>query len=145
MGMHRVDYIRRQPGIGDYNALVDAINWLIDKAQERKEIVHIVIEREVKDYSFFLWNEVSLPYEANYTLITPEDATEIFGAYAFTYKETTQINDAIIEWKIISLDIKVAEKITEKEKKQEVILETIEAEPIEEKPKKKKKKKTSRF
>jgi hypothetical protein len=54
MGMHRVDYIRRQPGIGDYNALVDAINWLIDKAQERKEIVHIVIEREVKDYSFFL-------------------------------------------------------------------------------------------
>lgn len=145
MGMHRVDYIRRQPGIGDYNALVDAINWLIDKAQERKEIVHIVIEREVKDYSFFLWNEVSLPYEANYTLITPEDATEIFGAYAFTYKETTQINDAIIEWKIISLDIKVAEKITEKEKKQEVVLETIEAEPIEEKPKKKKKKKTSRF
>jgi hypothetical protein len=43
------------------------------------------------------------------------------------------------------LDIKVAEKITEKEKKQEVVLETIEAEPIEEKPKKKKKKKTSRF
>ena len=52
--MLKLDYIRRAPGIGDYNRLVDAINWLIDKTQEKKELVHMVVEREVKDYSFFL-------------------------------------------------------------------------------------------
>lgn len=45
----------------------------------------------------------------------------------------------------MAVDINVTEKITEKEKKQEVIFETIEATPVEEKPKKKRgrKKKTS--
>ena len=147
--MLKLDYIRRVPGIGDYNRLVEAINRLIDKAQQKKDIVYIEIEREVKDYSFFLWGEVELPYEANYILITPEDATEIFGAFAFTYKEINQINDAIIEWKIVSLNIRVTEKITEKEKKQEAVFETIETIQSEDEikpPKKKKgrKKKTSR-
>jgi hypothetical protein len=53
MGMHKLDYIRRAPGIGDYNALVEAINYLIDKVNEKREIVPIKIEREVKDFSFF--------------------------------------------------------------------------------------------
>lgn len=146
MGMLKLDYIRRAPGIGDYNRLVEAINWLIDKAQEKKEVVHIKIEREVKDYSFFYWGEVDLPFVANYLLTTLEDAIQLFGAYAFTFKETTQINDAIMHWNIVAVDINVTEKITEKEKKQEVIFETVEAVPVEEKPKKKKgrKKKTSR-
>lgn len=146
MGMFKLDYIRRAPSIGDYNRLVDAINWLIDKAQEKKELVHIVVEREVKDYSFFLWNEVELPYEASFVLVAPEDVTEIFTQYAFTYKETSQVNDAILAGNMVQLDIKVTEKVTEKEKKQEVIFETVEATPVEEKPKKKKgrKKKTSR-
>lgn len=145
MGMFKLDYIRRAPGIGDYNRLVDAINWLIDKAQEKKELVHIVVEREVKDYSFFLWNEVELPYEASFVLVSPEDVTEIFTQYAFTYKETSQINNAILDGDMVQLDIKVTEKITEKEKKQEVVFETIEATPVEETPKKKRgrKKKTS--
>jgi len=143
--MFKLDYIRRAPGIGDYNRLVDAINWLIDKAQEKKELVHIVVEREVKDYSFFLWNEVELPYEASFVLVSPEDVTEIFTQYAFTYKETSQINNAILDGDMVQLDIKVTEKITEKEKKQEVVFETIEATPVEETPKKKRgrKKKTS--
>lgn len=146
MGMLKLDYIRRAPGIGDYNRLVEAINWLIDKAQEKKEVVHIKIEREVKDYSFFYGGEVDLPFVANYLLTTLEDAIQLFGAYAFTFKETTQINDAIMHWNIVAVDINVTEKITEKEKKQEVIFETVEAVPVEEKPKKKKgrKKKTSR-
>lgn len=146
MGMLKLDYIRRAPGIGDYNRLVEAINWLIDKAQEKKEVVHIKIEREVKDYSFFYGGEVDLPFAANYLLTTLEDAIQLFGAYAFTFKETTQINDAIMHWDIVAVDINVTEKVTEKEKKQEVIFETVEAVPVEEKPKKKKgrKKKTSR-
>ena len=148
MGMLRLDYIRHAPGIGDYNRLVDAVNWLINKAQEKKEVIPVTIEREVKDYSFFLWGEVELPYEANFILVTPEDATEVFWAYAFTYKEIAQINDAIVKGKIVSLEIKVTEKVTEKEKKQEVVFETIQSvdldEPIKTKWKRGRKRKNSR-
>lgn len=147
MGMQKLDYIRRAPWIGDYNALVDAINLLIDKAQERKEVTHVKIEREVKDYSFFYWGEVELPFAANYLITTLEDAIQLFWAYAFTFKETTQINDAIMQWNIVAVDINVTEKVTEKEKKQEAVFETIEATPtteVEVKPKKRgRKKKTS--
>lgn len=142
--MHKVDFIRRAPGIGDYNALVEAINYLIDKVNEKKEVVSINIEREVKDFTFFWWNEVSLPYKNNYILVTPEDATTVFEEYAFTYKETSQINDAIIQWKIVALEINVTEKVTEKDKKQETVFETIETEvePVKKK-KRGRKKKTS--
>lgn len=146
--IHKVDYIRRSPGIGDYNALVDAINYLIDKVNEKKEVIPITISREIKDFSFFLWNEVQLPYNNNYIIITPEDATNIFKDYAFTYKETSAINDAIIQWKIVALEINVTELVTDKEKKQETIFETIEtikdSEPIKWKKKRGRKKKTSR-
>lgn len=146
--MQKVDYIRRSPGIGDYNALVDAINYLIDKVNEKREVIPITISREIKDFSFFLWNEVQLPYNNNYIIITPEDATNIFKNYAFTYKETSAINDAIIQWKIVALEINVAELVTDKEKKQETIFETIEtikdSEPIKWKKKRGRKKKTSR-
>lgn len=143
--MQKLDYIRRSPGIGDYNRLVDTINWLVDKVQEKKEVVHIKIEREVKDYSFFYGGEVDLPFATNYLLTTLDDAIQLFGAYAFTFKETTQINDAIMHWNIVAVDINVTEKVTEKEKKQEIIFETVEATPVEETPKKKRgrKKKTS--
>ncbi len=126
MGMHKVDYIRRAPGIGDYNALVDAVNWLIDKVNEKKEILPMEITREVKDFTFFMGEEVSLPYEKDIIIISPEDATNLFKTYALTYKETSAINDAIIKGKIVSLKINVTEKVTEKEKKQETVFETVE-------------------
>lgn len=137
--MYKVDYIRRQPWIGDYNALVDAVNRLIDKIQTKKETIEISIEREVKDYSFFKWTEVELPFAENFLLLTPEDVYEVFDRFVFTYKETNQINDAIIEWKIVSLNIKVTELVTEKENKQEVMFETVNTVSAEElsKPKKK--------
>ena len=141
--------IRRFPWIGDYNNWVDAINRLIDVVNKKKEVVPIVIEREVKDYSFFLWEEVALPYEADFILATPEEATNIFWKFALTYKETNQINNIILDGNIVALEIKVAEVVTEKEKKQEVIFETIETskddEPIKVKKKRgrKPKKKTS--
>lgn len=137
--MHKVDYIRRQPWIGDYNALVDAVNQLIDKIQEKKETVEINIEREVKDYSFFKWVEVDMPFEETFLLLKPEDVYEVFDRFVFTYKETNQINDAIIGWKIVSLNIKVSELVTEKEIKQEATFETVTTVSAEElsKPKKK--------
>lgn len=143
--MQKISYIRRQPWIGDYNALVDAVNQLIDKIQEKKDVVEITIDREVKDYSFFKWNEIELPYINTFLLIKPEDVYEVFDRFVFTYKETNQINDAILEWKIVSLTIRAIELVTEKEKKQEITFETINSIAIEElsKSKKKKKKKKS--
>lgn len=137
--MHKLEYIRRQPWIGDYNALVDAVNQLIDKIQEKKETVEINIEREVKDYSFFKWVEVDMPFEETFLLLKPEDVYEVFDRFVFTYKETNQINNAIIEWKIVSLNIKVTELVTEKEIKQEATFETVTTVSVEElsKPKKK--------
>lgn len=146
--MHKVDFIRRAPWIGDYNALVEAINYLIDKVNEKKEIMPMTISKEVKDFSFFLWNEVPLPYKNNYIIMTPEDAANVFKDYAFTYKETSAINDAIIQWKIVALEINVTELVTEKEKKQETTFETVvtlkDDEPIKVKKKRGRKKKTSR-
>lgn len=130
--------IRRFPGIGDYNILVDAINQLIDIVEKKKEVIPVSIEREVKDYSFFLWNEMELPYEADFIITSPEDAAEVFWAYALTYKETAEINNIIIKWNIAALHISVTEKVSEKEKKQEAVFETIETINVEEVKAKKK-------
>lgn len=143
--IHKVSYIRRAPGIGDYNVLVDAINYLIDKVGERREVVPITISREVKDFSFFHWNETSLPYNYNYIIVTPEDATNIFKEYALTYKETSSINDAIVKWKIVALEINVTELVVQKEKKQDILVGYVKNvdldAPVKEEPKKKKERK----
>jgi hypothetical protein len=147
--MYKLESIRRQPWIGDYNLLVETINKLIDIVNKKKEVVPIVVERQVKDYSFFLWEEVALPFKVNFILTTPEEATNVFWKYAFTYKETNQINDIITKGDIVALEIEVTEEVTEKEKKQEVIFETVKTlkddEPIKAKKKRgrKPKKKTS--
>ena len=80
-----------------------------------------------------------MPFEETFLLLKPEDVYEIFDRFVFTYKETNQINDAIIEWKIVSLNIKVTELVTEKEIKQEATFETVTTVSAEElsKPKKK--------
>ena len=53
MGMHKLDYIRRAPGIGDFNTLVDAVNEIIDRLNKKVEFQEIKVAREVKDYKFF--------------------------------------------------------------------------------------------
>lgn len=143
MGTFRkIDYLRRQPWIGDYNLLVDTVNKLIDEVTKKKEIAELVIERQVKDFTFFKWEEVKLPYEATYSITTPDEATNIFSQYAFTFKEMNSVNKLIQEGKIISLKVNVTEEVTEKEEKQEMIFETVEAISIEEVNKKAKQKKT---
>lgn len=145
--MHKIDYIRRQPWIGDYNTLVDAVNLLIDKINRKKEVAPVEISREVKDYSFFLGEEVALPYKVNFILTTPEEAADVFSKYALTYKETSNINDIITRWDIVALEINVTEEVTEKDKKQETMFEEIKTidfnSPVKVKWKRGRKKKTS--
>lgn len=132
MGMHKLDYIRRAPGIGDYNAIVDVVNEIIDRLNRKLEFEEINITREVKDYKFFNWEELPLPYHREHTISNIEDASEVFKLYALTYKEMNSITKAIGEWKIVSLTVSVTEEVTEKEKKQEAIFETVETVEIAE-------------
>ena len=146
--MQKLDYIRRYPGIMDFNLMVDKINEIIDRLDKKIEIKEIVISREVKDFKFFNWDEVSLPYSATYTLSTVEDASKVFKLYALTYKEMNNISSVIEGGDMVSLVINVTEEITEKEKKQEAIFETVESidlvEPVKVKKKRgRPKKKTS--
>lgn len=150
MGMQKLDFIRRQPGITDFNMLVEKINEIISKLNTKIEIEEVAISRQVKDFTFFKGEETKLPYHIEYTIMSNEDATKVFELYNFSYKEIKQINDIIIKWNIVTLAIDVTEGITEKEKKQEVIFEKVKSidldAPVKEKPKKrgrKPKKKTS--
>lgn len=146
--MKKINFIRRQPGISDYNMLVEIVNSIIDKLEERIDVLPYTIEREIKDFSFFNNEEVPLPYKAHYTIANTEDASNLFSKYILSYDEMKDINKALEKGNIISLTISVKELVTEKDEKQETIFNTIETEvvkqePIEEKkPKKKSTKKT---
>jgi len=138
--MKRLDFIRRAPWITDYNLLVETINKLIDKQEQKIEVEPIVVNREVKDFWFFNNEEVPLPYEAYFTIYNTDIATAVFNKYVLSFDEMKAINKALEKGKIVSLSIFVKELITDKEEKQEAVFETINTEvvtPIEE-PKEKK-------
>lgn len=132
--------------------MVEVVNSLIDKLEERIDVLPYSVEREIKDFTFFNNEEMPLPYEAHYTIQNLEDATKVFWKYIFSYSEMNDINKALDKWNIVSLTIKVKELVTEKEEKQEAIFDKVETEVVEnpieeevvEKPKKEKKKKTTK-
>ena len=141
--IRKLDYIRRLPSLTEYNTLIERVNEIIDKLNKKVEFEPVLITREVKDYKFFNGEEYDLPYLSEHTIMSIEGASEVFKKYALTYKEMNSITKAIEEWKIVSLTVNVIEEVTEKEKKQEAIFETVEtiqvAEPKKEKKKKEKK------
>lgn len=126
MGMRKLDYVRRAPGISDYNSLVEAVNQIIDRLNAKVEIEEVTIERQVKDFKFFNGEEHRLPFHTTHTLTSIDDATKIFNSYTLSYKEMKQINDLLAEGRVVSLIIDVIEEVTEKDEKQEVIFEKVE-------------------
>lgn len=130
--LYKLANIRRQPGINDYNQLVDAVNSIIDKLNAKVEIVDVAVNREVKDFKFFNGEEVKLPYHSVHTIASVEDATKVFAQYTFTYKEMKEINDLVIQGKVVSLTIDVVEEVTEKEEKQEAMFEKVESISLDE-------------
>ena len=125
--------------------LVEKINEIIIKLDTKIEIEDVSIDRQIKDFTFFKWEETKLPYHAEFTITSNEEATKVFEMFNLTYKEIKQINDIIIKWNIVALVINVEEEITEKEKKQEALIgyvKTVDLDaPVKEKPKKKRVKK----
>lgn len=143
--MQKLDFIRRAPWITDFNMLVEKINEIIIKLNAKIEIEEVTIAREVKDYTFFKWEETKLPYHQEFTITSNEEATKVFEMFNLTYKEIKQINDIIIKWNIVALTIDVVEEVTEKDKKQETFfgyVKTVDLDaPVKEKPKKRWRKK----
>lgn len=128
--MKRLDFIRRAPWITDYNLLVETINKLIDKQEQKIEVEPIVVNREVKDFWFFNNEEVPLPYEAYFTIYNTDIATDVFNKYVLSFDEMKAINKALEKGKIVSLSIFVKELVTDKEEKQEAIFETVNTEVV---------------
>lgn len=148
MGMiRRLDYIRRTPSLTEFNGLIEKVNEIIDKLNTKIEIEEVAIFREIKDFTFFKWEETKLPYHQEFTITSNEEATKVFEMYNLTYKEIKQINDIIIKWNLVALTIDVVEEVTEKDKKQEATFEKVEAldldKPIKVKWKRWRKKKNS--
>lgn len=139
MQIVKLPYIRRPPSLTEFNSLIEKVNEIIDKLNTKIEIEEVAISREVKDFAFFKGEETKLPYHAEYTITSNEDAAKIFELYNFSYKEIKQINDTIIRGNYISLTIDVVEEVTEKDKKQEAVFETVEAISLDEIPQPKKK------
>ena len=130
--LYKLANIRRAPWINDYNLLVDAVNSIIDRLNSKIEIENVNIYREVKDFKFFNGEETKLPYHSAHTISSVEDATKLFAQYTFTYKEMKEINDLVIQGKVVSLTIDVVEEVTEKEEKQEAIFEKVESVSLDE-------------
>ena len=128
--MRKADFIRRQPGIWDFNMLVESVNSIVDRLEAKIDVVPFQIDREVKDFSFFNNEEVPLPYQAHYTISNQEDASKVFGKYVLSYNEMKDINKALEKGNIVSLTILVKELVTEKEEKQETIFDTVETEIV---------------
>ncbi len=143
--MQKLDFIRHQPWITDFNMLVEKINEIIVRLNTKIEIEDVSIDRQVKDYTFFKWEETRLPYHAEFTITSNEEATKVFEMFNLVYKEIKQINDIIIKWNIVALTVNVEEEVTEKEKKKEPLIGYVKAvdldAPAKEKPKKKRAKK----
>lgn len=145
--IRKIDFVRRQPSLTEFNSLIEKVNEIIDKLNTKIEIENVTISREVKNFDFFKGEEIELPYHVEYTITSNEDATKVFELYNFSYKEIKQINDIIIKWNFISLVIDVIEEVTEKDKKQEAVFEKVETldlnKPIKVKWKRGRKKKNS--
>lgn len=123
--LQKIPYPHRV-GLSELSYIVEAVNQIIDKLNQKIEVEKVAVERVTKDFTFFKGEETKLPYHQEFTITSNEEATKVFEMYNLTYKEIKQINDIIIKWNIVALTIDVVEEVTEKEKKQEVTFEKIE-------------------
>lgn len=124
--LKKLDYVRRVPSLTEFNTLIERVNQIIDKLNQKIELEEVIIKRQVKDFKFFNGEEHKLPYNITHTLTSIDDATKIFNSYTLSYKEMKQINDLLAEGRIVSLIIDVTEEITERDEKQETIFERVE-------------------
>lgn len=142
--MDKLNLLMRAPWMWDYNNVVSKINEIIDYITRKVERKDIQIVKCVKDYHFFKWKKVDLPYQSDYIITTLEELYDVLSKYNIEREISTLLIDLVNDWTIVNLSISITEDITEKDKKQMATFETIETQPIEEvKPKKKTTKKTT--
>lgn len=124
--MQKARIIMRQPWMNDYNELAKIVNEIIEKLEEKKEVVPIQLTKYVKDYNFFKWVETPLPYEAHYTITTEEDFLNLIKKYNLDDRDLNAYKGIIDNWRILSLSITINEDLSEKDLKQEEMFQTVE-------------------
>lgn len=130
--MEKIPILMREPRMWDYNKMAYAINNIIDRLEKKVDMQSIQLTKSVKDYSFFKWEEVELPYNTNCIIRNAEELNELLWKYNFDSITSWALTDMINKWIIVNLWISVNEEVTEKDNKQEELIKTIESKPIEE-------------
>lgn len=130
--MKKLNIITRQPRISDFNNVIYTINDIIDKLNQKIKFQDIKIAKVVKDYNFFKEEWVKLPYDRDYVITCLEELYDILDTYNVDREMTKTLIDSVTEWYIVNLSIHIEEDVSEKEKKQEEMFETIKAQPVEE-------------
>lgn len=130
--MKKLNIITRQPRISDFNNIIYTINDIIDKLNQKVKFQDIQIAKVVKDYNFFKEKWVKLPYDRDYVVTCLEELYNILDTYNVDREMTKTLIDTVTEWYIVNLSIHIEEDVSEKEKKQEEMFETIKAQPVEE-------------
>lgn len=143
--MEKLKLFNRPLRLADVNKMIETINRLIDKVDKKVEIQDIQITKYVKDFKFFKWRTETLPYENSFVLSSVEDLQRLFNDFDIWVDMSWALSEMINKWIIVNLSIFIWEDLTEKDKKQEIMFETIETKPIEKVEKKKTvKKKTTK-
>lgn len=115
----------KQPWMREYNELAKVVNEIIDKLEEKVEIVPMTLSLKVKDYEFFKWTPPSLPYEAHYTISNYEDYQKLLEKYNLDSRDVKAYKEILDKGRVLSLTINVEEELTEKDIKQEVAINKI--------------------
>lgn len=135
--MEKLRLFNRPLRLADINNIVDTINQIIDKIDKPINIQEIQLTHIVKDYYFFKWEETPLPFDEEFTLTNVEDLDLLLHRFNIDLETVKWIEWLLNKWVYVKLWIHIEEDISEKDKKQEVMFETIKTKPIDKVEKKK--------
>ena len=135
--MEKLRLFNRPLRLSDVNNIVNTINQIIDKIDKPINIQEIEYTDVVKDYYFFKWEETPLPFDEEFTLTSVEDLDLLLHRFNIDLETVKWIEWLLNKWIYVKLWIHIEEDISEKDKKQEVMFETIKTKPIDKVEKKK--------
>lgn len=135
--MERLAHLNRPIRINDWNTMVDIVNHLLDTAEQPTQMVTVNITRKVRNYDFFNWEEVQLPYHYNVVVGRRFEVVPLTFKFKLEEKEVKEISEKIEEGYLVSVNVDVTEDTTKEEEYQDEIKVTKEKKVFITKTKKK--------